>query len=375
MYVARALQLRAGDRARLEAITRATTAPAGVVMRSRIVLMAADGVPNTAIAQRMHVSRPTVLKWRNRYVQAGIGGLADVARPGRRPEIDELEVVAETLADSGKPPADLEVPHWSSRLLATRLEISFATVARIWRKWNIRAHRIGSFRFSTEPELKPTIHDVVGLYLAPPRSAIVLSEGADNQVQALNPGQPDLPLHDQPTPDDLRYANATLVAALELAIGQPAADTPDSRHTLTGFLSFLDLLVWAHPGLTHHVICDDNAVHNYPEVQGWLATHQRITLHVTATSRSWLNLVEIFFGVITRQAVRHGHPVSVADLEQAIRAFLETADERTAPFTWTKPTDEHLPRRHVKGNRTHATQACRNRPSGPDTPNPVQHSG
>lgn len=354
---------------------RATTAPAGVVLRSRIVLMAADGVPNTAIAQRMQVSRPTVLKWRDRYVRAGIGGLTDVARPGRRPEIDEVEVVAETLADKGKPPADLEAPRWSARLLAARLEISFATVARIWRRWNIQAHRIGSFRFPTEPELKPSVHDVVGLYLAPSRSAIVLSRGEDNQVKALHPGRPDLPLSDRPTPGGLRYANATLVAAVQLVIGQLDADTPDPRHALVAFLSFLELLTRAHPELPHHVICDDNTVHDYAEVRGWLETHPRITLHVTATGSSWSTLVGIFLGMITRQAIRHGHPVSVPGLEQAVRTFLEAGNKRTAPFVWAKPADEHPPTRDVKRNQTHAAQACRDRPSGAHAPNHARHNG
>src|SRR4051794_2497147 len=175
MYVARALRLRDGDRARLEAVTRASTAPAGVVQRARIVLLAADGVSNTEIAERTGSSRPTVVKWRGRYVETGIDGLGDLPRPGRAPEIDEVEVLAETLADKGKPPAELGVTHWSSRLLAARLGISFATVARIWRKWNIQPHPIEPFKFSPAPELDPKTRDVVGLYLDPPAGAVVVS--------------------------------------------------------------------------------------------------------------------------------------------------------------------------------------------------------
>ncbi|WP_063628954.1 IS630 family transposase [Amycolatopsis taiwanensis] len=150
MYVASALELRDGDRERLRAVTRSTTASAGLVQRARIVLLAADGVSNTEIAVRTGSTRPTVLKWRDRYERAGIGGLGDLPRPGRAPEIDEVAVLAETLADKGKPPPELGVTHWSSRLLAARLGISFATVARIWRKWNIQPHRIETFKFSTD---------------------------------------------------------------------------------------------------------------------------------------------------------------------------------------------------------------------------------
>ena len=142
MYVAEALRLREGDRVRLEAITRASMVSAGVARRARVVLLAADGVANTEIAERVGVSRPTVLKWRERYVQAGVDALADLPRPGRVREIDEVAVLAETLADKGKPPAVLGVTHWSARLMASRLGISFASVARIWRKWNIQPHRI-----------------------------------------------------------------------------------------------------------------------------------------------------------------------------------------------------------------------------------------
>lgn len=165
MYVAEALLLREGDRARLEGITRASRVSAEVARRARIVLLAADGVPNTEIADRMGMSRPTVLKWRDRYAEAGVDGLVDLPRPGRRPVIDEVAVLAETLADKGKPPLELGVTHWSARLMAGRLGISFASVARIWRKWNIQPHRVETFKFSTDPELEPKIRDVVGLYL------------------------------------------------------------------------------------------------------------------------------------------------------------------------------------------------------------------
>jgi hypothetical protein len=198
MYVAEALVLRAGDRARLEALTRASTAPAGVVQRSKIVLLAAEGVPNTEIAVRTGTSRPTVLKWRDRYTVSGMAGLGDAPRPGRAPVVDEVAVLAETLADKGKPPPELGVTHWSSRLLAQRLGISFATVARIWRKWNIQPHRIETFKFSTDPQLEPKIRDVVGLYLHPPQGAVVVSVDEKSQIQALDRTQPILPLRPGP---------------------------------------------------------------------------------------------------------------------------------------------------------------------------------
>ena len=179
MYVAAALELRDGDRGRLEALTRASTVSAGLATRARIVLLAADGVANTDIADRTGTSRPTVLKWRGRYEQSGVDGLDDDPRPGRAAVIDEIAVLAETLADKGKPPAHLGVTHWSTRLMAQRLGISFASVARIWRKWGIQPHRVETFKFSTDPQLEEKLLDVVGLYLDPraPRGADDLSGG------------------------------------------------------------------------------------------------------------------------------------------------------------------------------------------------------
>jgi len=346
MYVARALRLRDGDRARLEAVTRASTAPAGVVQRARIVLLAADGMSNTEIAERTSSSRPTVVKWRGRYAEAGIDGLGDLPRPGRAPEIDEIEVLAETLADKGNPPAELGVTHWSSRLLAARLGISFATVARIWRKWNIQPHRIETFKFSTDPELRPKIRDVVGLYLDPPAGAVVVSVDEKSQIQAMDRTQLGLPLRPglpaRQTHDYVRHGTTTLFAALEIATGKISADACYPRHSNVEFLAFLKRVAKAHPRVKLHVICDNYATHTHPNIKAWLAKNPRITLHFTPTSCSWLNMVEIFFGIITRQAIRRGTFTSVADLEDAIRDFIDAYNDRAKPFTWTKTADTIL---------------------------------
>ena len=121
------------------------------------------------------MSRPTVIGWRDRHVQGGIAALDDEPRSGRPAVIDEIDVVVATLANEGRPPQRLGISHWSARLLAAELGISFACVARIWRKWDIQPHRIQGFKFSTGPELEFKVRDVVGLYLDPPASAVVVS--------------------------------------------------------------------------------------------------------------------------------------------------------------------------------------------------------
>lgn len=185
-----ALVLRAGDRERLSRLTRSSSVRAGLAQRARIVLLAADGVSNTAIAERVGVSRPTVISWRDRYLAWGIAGLEAERRPGRPRTIDHAEIVVATLSP---PPKKLGVTHWSTRLLARHLGISDATVAKAWRDYGIQPWRAESFRFSTEPELVAKVVDVVGLYLAPPENAVVLSIDEKSQIQALERSAPILP--------------------------------------------------------------------------------------------------------------------------------------------------------------------------------------
>jgi transposase len=346
MYVARPLRLREGDRGRLEAVVRSSTVVAGLAQRARIVLLAAEGVANTQIAERVGVSRPTVNLWRDRYEAGGIAALGDLSRPGRPAVVDEVAVLAETLADQGKPPPELGVTHWSVRLLADRLGISFSTVARIWRKWKIQPHRLETFKFSTDPQLEAKLRDVVGLYLNPPNNAVVVSVDEKSQIQALDRTAPMLPLGpglaERRTHDYKRHGTTTLFAALEVATGKITADACYPRHTNAEFLRFLRQVARAHPRVKLHVICDNYATHNHENVRAWLTKHPRITLHFTPTSCSWLNMVEIFFGIITRQAIRRGTFTSVADLQAAIGDFIDAYNQRAKPFTWTKPADEIL---------------------------------
>ena len=321
---------------------RASSAPAGLALRSRIVLLAADGLANAEIARRAGVSGPTVLAWRNRYEAGGMGALADLARSGRPPVYDEVEVVVATLQP---PPQKLGVTHWSSRLLAAQLGISFATVARIWRKWDLQPWRIETFKFSTDPELEAKIRDVVGLYLNPPQRAVVVCVDEKSQVQALDRTAPMLPLRPglaaRQTHDYRRHGTTTLFAALEVATGK-VTDRCFDRHTHAEFLAFLKQVAKAYPRVQLHVVADNYATHKHPKVKAWLAANPRITMHFTPTSGSWMNMVEIFFGIITRQAIRRGTFTSVKDLIAAIETFIDGWNDRCEPFVWTKTADEIL---------------------------------
>lgn len=233
------LVLRDGDRARLERMTRSATGAAAAAQRARIVLLAAEGVANYVIAERVGVSRPTVNQWRARYVEGGIAGLVDVPRPGRPREIDRSAVLAATLTP---PPASLGVTHWSSRLLAARLTIDHATVAGIWKDYGIKPWKADTFKFSTDPELEAKIIDVVGLYLAPPENTVVLCVDEKSQIQALDRTQKVLPMQpghaEQRTHDYVRHGTATLFAAFDIATGK-VISALHRRHRASEYKKFL----------------------------------------------------------------------------------------------------------------------------------------
>jgi len=332
--------LRAGDRERLEQWLRSSTIPAGAAHRGRIVLLAAEGLSNVEIGRRVGASLPTVRSWRERYRVGGLDGLGDLPRSGRPPSIDENAVIAATL---DPPPPKLGVTHWSARLLGSHLGISFATVARIWRRWGLQPWKAETFKFSTDPELEAKIRDVVGLYLDPPERAVVVCVDEKTQIQALDRTAPILPIRpgipEKQTHDYRRHGTTSLFAALEIATGK-ITDRCYTRHTNSEFLDFLKLVARTYPRVPLHVICDNYATHKHPNVKAWLQRNPRVTLHFTPTSGSWLNMVEIFFGIITRQAIRRGTFTSVKDLETAIATYIDGWNERAQPFTWTKSADQ-----------------------------------
>ncbi|MFF0944859.1 IS630 family transposase [Kocuria sp. CPCC 205300] len=336
------LLLREGDREKLTRLVHSTSVRAGLAQRARIVLLAADGVSNTEIAEKVGATRTTVIAWRARYDEDGIEGLADHDRSGRPRRIDHRTIVAATLRP---PPKKLGVTHWSSRLLATRLGIDHSTVAKAWREYGVAPWREGTFKFSTDPELVAKVVDVVGLYLAPPENAIVLCVDEKSQIQALErtapsllmlPGKPARATHDY-----IRHGTSTLFAALEIATGHVTAACKP-RHRRQEFLAFLKQVARAYPEGPLHLVMDNYAVHKTPEVKVWLAEHPRFQVHFTPTSASWLNLVEVWFGIIECQALHRADVTSVPELNKKIRAFVTGWNNRCHPFVWTKTRTEIL---------------------------------
>jgi transposase len=334
------LLLRVGDQAKLERLVRTDTGSAAMARRARIVLLAADGVGNQVIADRVGVSRPTVNLWRSRYAEAGMAGLVEQKRPGRPRQVDRAAILTATLTP---PPKSLGVTHWSSRLLAPRVGVDHATVAAVWKEYGVKPWKAETFKFSTDPELEAKITDVIALYMKPPENAIVLCVDEKSQIQALARTQkvlPMQPLHaEQRTHDYARHGTTTLFAALEIATGKVTGLCKD-RHRHQEFLAFLKHVARAYPDRELHLVMDNYATHKRVEVRDWLTANPRIHVHFTPTSGSWLNLVEVWFGIIERQAIRRGTFTSVRDLMIKIRAFINGWNTRKHPFIWTTPADE-----------------------------------
>ena len=320
------------DREVLASWVRSPSIRAGLAQRARIVLLASDGIGTNEIARRTGASKPTVILWKKRYDAEGVGGLEDRPKPGKPRTTDDVAIVLATLEP---PPKRLGVTHWSSRLLAAGLGISNVKVAKVWREWKLQPWRTGSFKFSTDPELEARVRGVTGLYLNPPDKAVMLCVDEKPQAQALERTAPVLParpgIPEKRSHDYIRHGTTTLFAALEAATGKvTGACYPRHRHE--EFLAFLRQVARAYPRRRLHIVCDNYGTHNHPDVRAWLAKHPRIILHFTPTSGSWLNLAEVFFSIITRQAIRRGSFTSVKDLIAAIEAFIDGVERPLPPL-------------------------------------------
>ncbi len=353
----RTIALRRGDRRRLEQLIRSRTTAHRVVERAQIVLTSAAGVSGSAICAQLHVSRPTVSRWLDRYDAEGLPGLeVDRPRAGRPKRItlaDEAAIIERTLRTA--PPSGT---HWSTRIMAKVTGHHHATIARIWRAHGLKPHRVKRFKLSTDPEFVAKLRDVVGLYLDPPERAVVFAFDEKSQIQALDRTQPGLPLKKgragTMTHDYKRHGTTTLFAALNVATGNVLQDCkPQHRHQ--EFLVFLKQMERSvPPELDIHVILDNYATHKHPKVKRWLIRNKRVHFHFTPTSASWLNLVERFFGELTERQIRRLAVTSVEQLIAAITQYINRRNAQPTPFVWTATVKQIL-KKVGKANATLAT--------------------
>jgi transposase len=331
------------ERSKLTAWTRRPKTAQRLALRSRIVLAAADGRSNTAIAADLRVTLPTVGKWRQRFLDRRLDGLTDEPRPGPPRTITDAhveEVVTKTLESR---PAN--ATHWSTRGMARATGLTQTAVSRIWRAFGLKPHLRESFKLSTDPYFVEKVRDVVGLYLDPPDRAVVLCVDEKSGAQALDRTQPVLPMApgqaERGTHDYVRHGTTSLFAALDVATGKVIGRC-HRRHRHQEFVRFLadiDAAVPHEDGVTIHLVMDNYATHKTPAVRRWLAKRPRFVVHFTPTSGSWLNQVERFFAEITERRLRRGVFKSVAALEQAIEAYLAERNANPKPFKWTATAD------------------------------------
>jgi transposase len=330
------------DRERLAAVVEDRNRPQKHVQRARIILLSAERLTVMDVAARSGASRPSVWRWQQRFAEEGVAGLLrdKTRKPGKAPL--PSATIAKILAlPCGEPPK--AATHWTGRMVAKAVGVSLSAVQRIWEAHRLQPHRIRTFKRSNDPAFAAKVEDIVGLYMHPPKHAIVVSIDEKSQIQALDRTQPGLPLKKgrcgTMTHDYLRHGTTTLFAALNVLDGTVVGRCMP-RHTHQEFIKFLNAVECAVPaGKIIHAIADNYGTHKHPKVIAWLANHPRWIFHFTPTSASWINAVENFFSVITRRRIRRGVFTSVADLQHAIRSYIRDHNRSPKPFVWTKPAE------------------------------------
>lgn len=345
------MELDEAKRSELRSLVNARNVSAVVATRARIVLWRGEGRRRMDVAALAGVSLPTVDRWEDRYAAEGIAGLADRSSAAPREQVPAWVAGRIVALTRQTPPMSTGLSHWSSRQLAAFLQrqdgvtVSFKYVTKVWLQHGLKPHRQGTFKVSRDPAFAAKVADVVGLYLDPPGGAVVLSVDEKTQIQALDRTQPLLPLDfgvtEKRTHDYRRHGTTNLFAALNTGTGHVTADCYPQRAG-QDFLRFLRKAVRPHAGRDVHVVLDNLSTHDTPDVRAWLAANPNVTFHFTPVGSSWLNQIEIWFGIITRQSIRRGTFASVTVLITKIRDYITRWNATAKPFVWTATPDEIL---------------------------------
>lgn len=339
-----ALQLSDEVKKQLETMANSRSLPYAQVRRAQIILMSAQGLTNTLIAQRVGLSIRMVGIWRQRFIDQGLMGLYDQPRPGAPRSISDEQVAQLLKKTLNKKPKD--ATHWSCRSIAKQSNLSKSTVQRVWSAFNLQPHRQKHFTLSTDSYFVEKVRDIVGLYLNPPDKAMVLCVDEKSQVQALDRTQPVLPMGlgyvEGITHQYVRHGTLTLFAALDLATGAVMAQCK-KRHRHQEFLQFLKHIEANVPkNLDIHLVVDNYATHKHAKIRNWLAARPRYHVHYTPTYASWLNQVETWFHIITQKAIRRGSFRSTKQLREKIDQFVKDYNSKSKPFMWTATADSIL---------------------------------
>lgn len=340
-----AIVLDDAQRQQLLELKRSRTVSVRLAERAEIVLHAADGQQDKIIGQLMGIPRQKASRWRKRYAQLGLAGIEkDAPRGGRKRQIDDAtrtRVVNKTLQE--KPEGQT---HWSRSTMAKATGLSDSTIGRIWKEHGIKPHLVETFKLSNDPAFVEKLQDIIGLYVAPPEHAVVLSCDEKSQIQALDRTQPSLPLKPGRcgtlTHDYKRNGTTSLFAAMNVLDGTIISQC-QPRHRHQEWLAFLKTIKSEVPADKQvHLICDNYATHKHPKVQAWAKKNPRFVFHFTPTSASWLNMVERFFRDLSEKALKRGSFYDVADLEGAIMEYINVHNENPKPFIWTASATDIL---------------------------------
>ena len=342
LRIAPAIELTQEQEAELTILSRSKRASVRLAQRAKIVMLAAQGLQNKDIAERLGIGRVQVARWRERYLESGLQGIErDLPRGAPPVKVDVAKLV--NLTTQSTPEA---ATHWSTRKMAAVLQVSASTVMRHWQANGLKPHLKRGFKVSRDPKFAEKLEDIVGLYMSPPEHALVLCCDEKSQVQALDRTQPGLPMKkgraQTMTHDYKRHGTTTLFAALNVLDGTVIGQC-QQRHTHAEWLKFLRKIDRETPkNKTLHLIADNYATHKHPAVQDWLVKHPRFNMHFTPTSASWLNMVERFFRDITVNRLRRGVFTSVPELTAAIDEYVAHHNTKPKPFIWTKSAADIL---------------------------------
>ncbi len=303
------------ERQRAELLARIGTGEydGSVEARAKLVLWYDEGHSRAEIARMSGTTPPTVDKWLKRYEQFGVEGLVNRTSPGSPLQIP-AEIRARVLALTREtPPEHLGISHWTSPQMARYIKltegvyVSQTWVSRLWRDHGLQPWRQGTFKISKDPDFEEKVRDVVGLYLDPPEGEAVLSVDVKSQVQALDRTQPMLPVDfgkaAKRTHDYVRNGTTDLYACQDVRTGKVTVSL-SATHTTQDFLKLMDTVVKERSEEKIHVVLDNASAHKSDDTTKWLAKHDgRVVFHYTPTGASWLNMIEIWNGIITRQLI------------------------------------------------------------------------
>jgi putative transposase len=308
------------------------------VLRSKIILMSAEKKKYKIIMKELKITKPVISKWKSRFAEKRIEGLKDAPRSGKPPVYTEKDKARVIHLACTKPTGGYT--NHSQRRIAKKIGMSQSKVQKILKEHQLKPHKVHYWcGKSTDPEFEKKMLDVVGLYMNPPKNAIVLSVDEKTQMQALDRTQPELPLRmgnpKRLTATYKRNGTVSLIAALAVHHGNVIAETIESNNAVN-FLKFLKKLYRLHPGKHLHIIADNLSVHKDNDVKEWLHRKKRITMHHTPTYSSWLNQVEIWFNILSKDVLKGGVWHSKKQLVDQLTEYIKTYNKtRTKPFKWT----------------------------------------